>query len=73
MTKLRPDDRERRGGRLRRGRRVGRPGVSESERSLHGLPSGGIGRDELTGAGAAQVYDGLAELLAALPESLLGS
>lgn len=38
-----------------------------------GLLSGGIGRDELVGAGAAQVYDGPAELLAALPESLLGS
>jgi HAD superfamily hydrolase (TIGR01509 family) len=38
-----------------------------------GLLSGGVGRDELIGAGAAQVYDGPAELLAALPESLLGS
>jgi hypothetical protein len=31
-----------------------------------GLLSGGIGRDELLGAGAATVYDGPAELLAAL-------
>ena len=38
-----------------------------------GLLSGGISRDELLGAGAAQVYDGPAELLAALPESLLGN
>jgi phosphoglycolate phosphatase-like HAD superfamily hydrolase len=38
-----------------------------------GLLSGGIGRGELIGAGAAQVYDDPAELLAALPESLLGS
>ena len=41
-----------------------------------GLLSGGIGRDELTGAGAAAVYDGPAELLAALrdgpPERVLG-
>jgi HAD superfamily hydrolase (TIGR01509 family) len=38
-----------------------------------GLLSGGISRDELLGAGAAQVYDGPAELLAGLPESLLGN
>ena len=41
-----------------------------------GLLSGGIGRDELTAAGAAAVYDGPAELLAALrdgsPERVLG-
>jgi HAD superfamily hydrolase (TIGR01509 family) len=36
-----------------------------------GLLSGGIGRDELLSAGAAEVYDGPANLLAALPESLL--
>jgi HAD superfamily hydrolase (TIGR01509 family) len=33
-----------------------------------GLLSGGIGRDELLGAGAAAIYDGPAELLAALKE-----
>jgi len=38
-----------------------------------GLLSGGIGREELTGAGAAQVHEGPAELLAALGGSLLGS
>ena len=38
-----------------------------------GLLSGGIGRDELLGAGAAQVYDGPADLLAGLAGSLLAS
>jgi HAD superfamily hydrolase (TIGR01509 family) len=37
-----------------------------------GLLSGGIGRQELTDAGAVQVYAGPAELLAALDGSLLG-
>jgi HAD superfamily hydrolase (TIGR01509 family) len=37
-----------------------------------GLLSGGIGRQELIDAGAAQVYDSPGELLAALPGSLLG-
>jgi HAD superfamily hydrolase (TIGR01509 family) len=37
-----------------------------------GLLSGGISRGELLDAGAAEVYDGPAELLAALAESLLG-
>ncbi len=37
-----------------------------------GLLSGGIGRQELVDAGAAQVYAGPEELLAALPGSLLG-
>jgi HAD superfamily hydrolase (TIGR01509 family) len=37
-----------------------------------GLLSGGIGRQELTDAGAAQVYAGPGELLAGLPGSLLG-
>ena len=37
-----------------------------------GLLSGGIGRQELVDAGAAQVYAGPGELLAALPGSLLG-
>jgi phosphoglycolate phosphatase-like HAD superfamily hydrolase len=41
-----------------------------------GLLSGGIGRDDLAGAGAAAIYDGPAELLAALrdgpPERVLG-
>jgi HAD superfamily hydrolase (TIGR01509 family) len=37
-----------------------------------GLLSGGIGRDELLGAGAAEIYEGPAELLASLPESILG-
>lgn len=37
-----------------------------------GLLSGGISRDELAGAGAAEVYDGPAELLAALAGSLIG-
>ena len=41
-----------------------------------GLLSGGIGRDELAGAGAAAIYDGPAELLAALrgglPDRVLG-
>jgi HAD superfamily hydrolase (TIGR01509 family) len=36
-----------------------------------GLLSGGIGRDELTSAGAAEVYPGPAELLAAFDDSLL--
>lgn len=38
-----------------------------------GLLSGGIGRDELIAAGSAQVYSGPADLLSALPDSLLGS
>ena len=37
-----------------------------------GLLSGGISRDELTTAGATQVYSGPAELLAGLSHSLLG-
>jgi HAD superfamily hydrolase (TIGR01509 family) len=37
-----------------------------------GLLSGGVSRDELLGAGAAEVYEGPAELLADLPDSLLG-
>jgi HAD superfamily hydrolase (TIGR01509 family) len=37
-----------------------------------GLLSGGIGRDELADAGAAQIYAGPADLLDALPDSLLG-
>ena len=37
-----------------------------------GLTSGGIAREELIGAGAAHVYAGPDELLARLPESLLG-
>lgn len=37
-----------------------------------GLLSGGIGRDELLGAGAAEIYEGPAELLASLPRSILG-
>ncbi len=37
-----------------------------------GLLSGGIGRAELLDAGTAEVYDGPAELLGALPRSLLG-
>jgi HAD superfamily hydrolase (TIGR01509 family) len=37
-----------------------------------GLLSGGISRAELLDAGAAEVYDGPAELLEALPDSLLG-
>jgi HAD superfamily hydrolase (TIGR01509 family) len=36
-----------------------------------GLLSGGISRDELTSAGAAEVYPGPAELLAAFDDSLL--
>ena len=36
------------------------------------LLSGGIGRDELLGAGAAAVYDGPADLLASPPDSILG-
>jgi len=38
-----------------------------------GLLSGGISRDELTTAGAAQVYTGPAELLTGISGSLLGS
>jgi HAD superfamily hydrolase (TIGR01509 family) len=37
-----------------------------------GLLSGGISRQELAGAGAAEIYGGPAELLAALSGSLLG-
>lgn len=37
-----------------------------------GLLSGGISRAELLDAGAAEVYDGPAELLDALPRSILG-
>jgi HAD superfamily hydrolase (TIGR01509 family) len=37
-----------------------------------GLLSGGIGRDELISAGAAEVYPGPGDLLAALNDSLLG-
>jgi len=37
-----------------------------------GLLSGGIGRDELTGAGAAQVYGGPADLLSGFPGALIG-
>ena len=37
-----------------------------------GLLSGGISGDELTAAGAAEVYPGPADLLAALGSSLLG-
>jgi HAD superfamily hydrolase (TIGR01509 family) len=37
-----------------------------------GLLSGGVSRDELTSAGAADVYPGPAELLGALADSLLG-
>ena len=37
-----------------------------------GLLSGGIGRDELTSAGAAEVYPGPAELHAGIHASLLG-
>jgi phosphoglycolate phosphatase-like HAD superfamily hydrolase len=40
--------------------------------SCVGLLSGGISRGELLEAGAAEVYDGPAGLLAALPGSLLG-
>jgi hypothetical protein len=36
------------------------------------LLSGGIRRDELLGAGAAAGYDGPADLLASLPDSILG-
>jgi HAD superfamily hydrolase (TIGR01509 family) len=39
--------------------------------SCIGLLSGGIGRAELLDAGAAEVYDGPAELLGALPRSIL--
>ena len=48
-------------------RACGKAGVS-----CIGLLSGGIGRAELLDAGAAEVYDGPAELLGALPRSLLG-
>ena len=37
-----------------------------------GLLSGGIGRDELLGAGAVEVYDGPAELLERFPDVLTG-
>ena len=37
-----------------------------------GVLSGGSSRDELTEAGAAEIYTGPAELLAALPQSMLG-
>ena len=37
-----------------------------------GLLSGGIGRDELLGAGAAALYDDPAALLDGLPDSILG-
>jgi HAD superfamily hydrolase (TIGR01509 family) len=38
-----------------------------------GVLSGGVSRDELTSAGAAQVYPGPGDLLAALGDSLLGT
>ena len=38
-----------------------------------GVLSGGVSRDELTSAGAAEVYSGPADLLAALGTSLLGN
>jgi HAD superfamily hydrolase (TIGR01509 family) len=38
-----------------------------------GLLSGGFSRDELTSAGAAEVYPGPGDLLAALDDSLLGA
>jgi HAD superfamily hydrolase (TIGR01509 family) len=38
-----------------------------------GVLSGGFSRDELTSAGAAEVYSDPGELLAALPQSLLGT
>ena len=37
-----------------------------------GVLSGGFSADELTSAGAAEIYRDAAELLACLPESLLG-
>jgi hypothetical protein len=37
------------------------------------LLSGGIGRDELAGAGAAEIWAGPAELLGSLTSSLLGA
>ena len=37
-----------------------------------GLLSGGVSRDELMSAGAAEVYPGPRDLLAALDDSLLG-
>jgi HAD superfamily hydrolase (TIGR01509 family) len=48
-------------------RACGKAGVS-----CIGLLSGGAGRAELLDAGAAEVYDGPAELLEALPRSILG-
>jgi HAD superfamily hydrolase (TIGR01509 family) len=48
-------------------RASGKAGVS-----CIGLLSGGIGRAELLDAGAAEVYDGPAELLGALPRSIVG-
>jgi hypothetical protein len=38
-----------------------------------GLLSGGIGREELIGAGAVQIYDGPQDLLVSFPASLLGT
>jgi HAD superfamily hydrolase (TIGR01509 family) len=38
-----------------------------------GVLSGGVSRDELTAAGAAEVYPGPGDLLAALADSLLGT
>ena len=38
-----------------------------------GLLSGGISGDELSAAGAAQIYSGPAELLSAFDSSLLGN
>jgi HAD superfamily hydrolase (TIGR01509 family) len=38
-----------------------------------GVLSGGVSRDELTSAGAAEVYPGPGDLLAALADSLLGT
>jgi hypothetical protein len=38
-----------------------------------GVLSGGVSRDELTSAGAAEVYPGPGDLLAALADSLLGA
>lgn len=43
----------------------------ERSKPAPGLLSGGIGRAELLDAGAAEVYDGPAELLGALPRSIL--
>jgi phosphoglycolate phosphatase-like HAD superfamily hydrolase len=36
------------------------------------LLTGGIGRDELREAGAVEIYEGPAELLDSLPDSLIG-